>query len=110
MSQLNKRMSVPGGTKYHRVQTFLVIDVTIALVTSCWTRAFPSLAPAVPHGQELAAIFPGLITPPPTRKAGFLMTSKKKRSLLTSCREGESRHLSERRGCLLRGAEPRSTG
>jgi hypothetical protein len=54
----------------------------------CWTRAFPSLAPAAPRSLQRAAIFPGLITPPPTRKAGILITPKKKRPLFTSCQEG----------------------
>src|SRR5215216_3595013 len=71
MSPHNKRMSVPGVTKCHRAQIFLVISVTIALVTSCWTRAYPSLAPAVPHSQQRAAIFPGLITPLLQGRPGF---------------------------------------
>src|SRR5829696_3237054 len=61
MSRIHTQMSVPGVTKCHRVQTFLIIGVTITLVSSCWTRAFP--APAVPSSQQLVAISPGLISP-----------------------------------------------
>jgi hypothetical protein len=41
--------------------SLLVIGITIALATSCWTRV--SLAPHATSSQQLAAIFPGLITP-----------------------------------------------
>jgi hypothetical protein len=61
MSRINKQVSVPGVTKCHSVQTLLVIGVTIPLSASCWTRSFS--APAVPSGQQLDAISPGLITP-----------------------------------------------
>src|SRR5215207_9370869 len=40
MWRIHTQMSVPGVTKCHRVQTFLVIGVTIPLVSSCWMRAF----------------------------------------------------------------------
>jgi hypothetical protein len=72
-------MSVPGVTKRHRVQPLLLIGATITLVTSCWTRVFPTLAPAVPSSQQLAAIFPAFfLLPFPKKKAGILITPKKR--------------------------------
>jgi len=69
MSRINKRMSVSGVTKCYGVQTLFVIGVTITLVSSCWARAFPTPAPAVPSSQQLGAINSAflIITPPPTR-------------------------------------------
>src|SRR5215204_5552362 len=79
----NKNMTVPGVAKYHRVQILLVIGVIITLVTSFWTRAFPSLAPAVPHSQQLAAIFPGLLLITPSYKEGRHLNTPEKRPLST---------------------------
>src|SRR5829696_5812131 len=73
-------MSVPGVTKCPRVQTFLVISVTIILVTSCGTGVFPASASAVPSSQQLDAINPAFFCLTSPRKAGHLAT------LLSNCR------------------------
>jgi transposase len=37
-ARLNKQTSVPQDTRCPQVQTLLVINATLALVTSCWTK------------------------------------------------------------------------
>jgi hypothetical protein len=72
MSRINMQMSVPGVTKGRRALTFFVIGVTIALVTSCWTR--DSSFPVSQTANNQALFFPALLLTPPTRKAGLLDT------------------------------------
>ena len=66
MSRIHTQMSVPGVTKCPRVQTFLVIGVTITLVTSCWMRAFLRAFSLFPicFSQQLDTINPALLLPP----------------------------------------------
>jgi len=59
---------VPGFTKCLNVQTLLDIGVTITLVTSYWTRAFYDSKCS--NRPTTRRFFPGLIIPPPIRKAG----------------------------------------
>src|SRR5829696_2854315 len=63
MSRIHTQMSVPGVSKCHRVQTFLVIGVTITLVTSCWMRvlSLPQLFRKQPTTRRY---YPGLIITP----------------------------------------------